>query len=416
MEYRMEEEIDLRQYIVILLKAKYWIIGATIVAAALALGVSFLIPPTFEATALVSITKPRYTVQFDPRVATDDTMVPNQTFLDLALSDSIMLKLIADMGNSLQADEQSVRVLKEMLKATSGSDSSIIQLTASNHNPERTSSLVNRWAALFVAQTNALYGQSQSDLAFFQEQLTQAQQLLSQAEEDLISFQAQNETAVLQEQIADKRALVKAYLKVARDSSLLLQDARSLRTRLQAQNTELDTSLGDELMMLLLQVDIYHEGEWPFVLQMSSQQGLADKTVSEQIALLDALIEAWESKLAFSEQKAQALEPALLDLQAELAQLGAEETRLTLAKNVAQETVLTLARKVAEMKIMTQDQGQDVRVASLAAVPDEPISPRKALNTAVAGALGLLSGSMYAFGRAYWKGELEQSEPRAESL
>ena len=63
----MEEEIDLRAYVLVLLKYWKWIIGTTGAAAVVALVVSFLLPPTYEATALVAIKAPQYVMQFDPR-------------------------------------------------------------------------------------------------------------------------------------------------------------------------------------------------------------------------------------------------------------------------------------------------------------------------------------------------------------
>jgi len=50
----IEEEIDLREYVLILLKYWKWIAGLTLIAAVVALIVSLLLPPTYEATALRS--------------------------------------------------------------------------------------------------------------------------------------------------------------------------------------------------------------------------------------------------------------------------------------------------------------------------------------------------------------------------
>ncbi|NCF68576.1 MAG: lipopolysaccharide biosynthesis protein, partial [Chloroflexi bacterium] len=54
----MEEEIDLRPYVEALLRNWKWIIGAGILAALIALGFSFLMPSTYEATALVAVSEP----------------------------------------------------------------------------------------------------------------------------------------------------------------------------------------------------------------------------------------------------------------------------------------------------------------------------------------------------------------------
>lgn len=61
------------------------------------------------------------------------------------------------------------------------------------------------------------------------------------------------------------------------------------------------------------------------------------------------------------------------------------------------QTYTTLARKMAEAKIAVEDTGGAVQLASRVAVPVEDVRPRKALNTAVAGSLGLTVGMLGAF-------------------
>ena len=64
----MEEEIELRPYIELLVKRWYLIVGAALVAAIVAFVVSSMQPAEYEATALVAITEPQLRVQFEPRI------------------------------------------------------------------------------------------------------------------------------------------------------------------------------------------------------------------------------------------------------------------------------------------------------------------------------------------------------------
>ena len=52
----MEEEIDLRPYIEALISKWYWIVGAAVVAGVVAFIVTSMLPPSYEATALVAVT------------------------------------------------------------------------------------------------------------------------------------------------------------------------------------------------------------------------------------------------------------------------------------------------------------------------------------------------------------------------
>ena len=87
MGLNMEDEIDLRAYIGILLKNKYWIAGLTVLAAAVAFGVSALLPATYRSTALVTVTKPSYDVRFDSRlVARIDDQPSDKVYPALAIA------------------------------------------------------------------------------------------------------------------------------------------------------------------------------------------------------------------------------------------------------------------------------------------------------------------------------------------
>ena len=401
----MEEEIDLRAYIAVLLKHKYWIGGLVVIAALVAFGVSSMLSPTYEATALVAITQPRYAMRFDPKFATmDNIQPPYKAYPDLAVGDEILSKLIDDLGSELEAEEQRVRAVRAMVKAETGGDPSIVRLIVRNGNPERAARVANRWAALFVAQVNELYGQSEEELAFFEERLAGAQETLARAEQDLIGFQAHNEAAILEQQLSSKQDSLRGYLDSAHAVRLVVQDARSLQDRLRAQDASAQLSSGEELAALLLEVNVRKAEESAIQLQISTQRGQTDKTVGEQIALLDALVRALQDKLVALEQDAKSLEPDILRLQESLARANAQEEQLTLARDVAQETVLTLSRKVAEAQIAAQDTTGEVRLASYAVSPDQPVSPRRVLNTSIAGVLGFFVGVFAAFAIEYWRG------------
>jgi len=70
---------------------------------------------------------------------------------------------------------------------------------------------------------------------------------------------------------------------------------------------------------------------------------------------------------------------------------------------------MTLAHKVEEARIAVEDATGDVRLVSQAAAPERPVGPRKMLNTAVAGALGLMIGVFGAFALEWWR-ESEENE------
>ena len=135
----------------------------------------------------------------------------------------------------------------------------------------------------------------------------------------------------------------------------------------------------------------------PIQLQIGGSGSLASRTVSEQVALLDALINALQDKAIEIRREITALEPEILELQEAQQAAQVELDGLARSRDVARDTYFTLARKLDEVNVAAQDESGEVRLASQAAVPTDPVSPRKALNTVFGGLLGLMVGIAAAF-------------------
>jgi uncharacterized protein involved in exopolysaccharide biosynthesis len=290
-----------------------------------------------------------------------------------------------------------------MLEAKNAVDPSIVQLSVKGGDPQRTTTIANRWAMRFVEAANDLYAPSKDELTFYEEQQADAEDDLAQAEQDLIDFQARNQATILTVQLNNKRDALDEHLAVARSVALIVQDAQALRDRLRAEDERAAASPSDELTSLLLEIDALNRTELPIQLQISVQQDLGGRTVADQVAFLDSLIQVLEGKRTVLEREAEALEPDILDLQERLEEVQAQEERLETVKDLARDTFMALSRKVTEARIAAQDTTGDVRLASLAALPQDHVSPRTLLNVAVAGALGLILGVLSAFAIEYWQ-------------
>jgi succinoglycan biosynthesis transport protein ExoP len=410
----LEDEIDLRAYVTILFRHKFWIAGLSLIAALTAFGVSSLMPPTYEATALVAAIKPSYLIQFDPRVQTVQTQSDLQpsyrAYPALALGDGLVAKLEGALAAELSSTPYPLAELQKKMEAQGGTDASIIELTVKDEDPERAATIVNLWAELFVESTNQLYGKSEQDLALFEGQLPEAEQVLSSAEQALIDFQALNQAGILGTQLESKRTALGQYLAGARMLRMIIEDAKSLHARLSTQDPSLRASLSDEIASLFVEIESLNSDGLPIQLQLSGQQGLSEKTVGEQATYLASLIRALEDKCVILEAEAEGLEPDILRLQQRLQEEQTREGRLSMARGIAEETYRTLTRKVAETRIAAQDTEASVRLASRAAVPSIPVAPRRLMNTLLAGALGFCVGVLGAFGVEYWRSGTPERE------
>jgi uncharacterized protein involved in exopolysaccharide biosynthesis len=393
----MEDEIDLGKYFKVLIRHWKLIAGLTIVASLAALIVSVLLPPTYEATSLIVVTRLRNQYQFDPRIQTQVDQQPYKAYPELALTDNLLTRVVAALGDQLKPEERDLEALRERLSAGAGADPSLVRLSVTSDKPQQAQTIANIWASLYVTYTNDLYQQRSGSAIFFETQAAEAKDRLAAAEQGLVDFQAKNPLNVLTAQFNSKQTELANYLTASQTITMVIQDARSLQQQLAQQDVNSPSSLSDQLAALYMQVDALNsKADIPIQLQISGAGSLSNRTVAEQTALLSTLIKVLQDKSIEIQQQIKALEPDILALQQAQQSAQVELDRLTRERDVAKDTYLTLTRKVNETDLAAQDSGGGVQLASQASLPG-PVSGRKLLNVILGGLLGLIIGVIAAF-------------------
>jgi succinoglycan biosynthesis transport protein ExoP len=407
----VEEEIDLRQYVKVLIRYWMWIVGLALVAAVVAFVVSLRQPPTYEASAVVIITEPRYQIRFDPRIETMQGWTPAyKAFPTLATSDEVLQTVLDTYVPSPEAgiEEWGLGTLSGMVEATSEGDPSLVVFKVRCRSPEDAAAIANLWADVLAELGNEIQSESEEDVAFFEKQLAQAEQALDEADAALIEFQARNQTSIVNAQLESLRQAQTDYLADQRAIARIIQDIQGLRGQLAQQPEDSPASLADDITALFLQIKAFNaeasaEASTPIQLQVNSAESLSDKSLAEQIALLDDLVSTLQAKSSEIDERLAELGPQILALQQQLEEINAESNRLTRARELARDTYMTLARKLEEARISAQEENGVLQVGSHAAVPERPVGPRKMFNAAVAGALGLMLGVFGAFAVEWWR-------------
>src|SRR5687768_10655713 len=133
-----------------------------------------MLPPTYEAAALVAVTEPRYLLQFDPRFQTVNDIQPAaQAYPELAVSDDVLSELLAGV-TPRPANIETLGQLRKIVTAEPGADPSLVRLVVRSQDAEEAARLANTWAELFVVRADKLYsGQTEDQVSFFEGQLEQ---------------------------------------------------------------------------------------------------------------------------------------------------------------------------------------------------------------------------------------------------
>lgn len=402
----MEEVIDLRPYLQIIIRNTKWIVSTAFIFAIVTFFVIRSSPEIYEASALIIILGESDIFQFDPRIQTIPGNEPNNALPELAISSNLLLELLESdtlSGSGIETLDD----LQKILQAETGSDRSLIRLIVKNADRSLAARIANRWAELFVNQANSIYGtQSDEKVLFFQEQLSQSKTELETAESNLIEFQQINRTDIISNTLAFYNEEQSLHLNNQQSLVRLAQDTEQLRNQLTDIPANTPISFSEQLTALNMQLEAYNsDATVPIFVQLDQGFDLIGSTRNEQVAFLDRLTDLLQFKLTIVENRLDTLEPQILDLQKEWQEAVVENDRLTRNRTIAEETYISLARKVQEEQITSQDTDTGFRLVSPAAIPDKPEGRRTLFFTTLAGFAGLMISTMIILTTAWWRQE-----------
>ena len=406
----MEEEIDLREYMDVIVKRWKLVLGIPFLAVLVAALVSLLLPPVYEAKAGVLIVKSKSEITFEPKYRTLteedlaraglDIKARRQALEALVKSSSVAAEVIAKVGSILEPEERDVSALLEMVETESNGD--LIGIKVRGEDPGEVAAIANAWGEVYEEYINRLYSGMPQSLSDIQVQASEAKESYQEAEEALARFLGDNRIDLLTREIQARQDALADYYAAQRQLDRLIADAEALRDQLRrATSSSPPTAAGDSLATLFLRANAFTlSSGLPAQLQLSLDQLPAyGEDVAQQIGEIEALIANLQARKEEIEAflREGTLEQELLDLQEELEREQARQRELTQARDLAWETYQTLARKEAEVQVASQVQDTEVRFAVPAVEPERPVAPKKMMNIAIAGVLGLMVGVFGAF-------------------
>jgi len=437
--------MEIRWYYKVIAQSKKWIIIISLIPTLVALSVSLVIPPTYEAETGVLLFKSKSNVSFDPRFETisEDDLIRlsgqdprRQTLAALAVSDQVLSQTWTALPAEVQA-EWTLQMLKE--KVHVGNVGNLLQLSVQTKDPEEAAQIANLWAQVFVRQANQAYTQPAATIDTVVGQTQQKHQLYQTTEQALITFLEENAIGELQFNIdlktqalkdiqsvyqsAARTGLIKALL-TQQEMPILLASLQNLRDKIAPQAGETLVDPVTQTALILLIADAFTLGaDLPVNIQLllSNTAEFRPTTVqtleaTDQVlaALHNLQIEAGiiaNQQVEVVVDVLQANENLLAEIKTlnrDLNQMkSALETELAVQKELianrdrAWEDYLTLSRKEAELTISAQTEQTEVVVAAEAMAPEKPVAPVLLLNVGIGLAFGLLASLAVVFVRAY---------------
>jgi len=398
------QEVELIDYLRVLWRQK-WVILLTFVAAvAAAYSVSRAIAPTYQTrTSLLLL--PPLSSQLEAE-AVGSRLAP-EAYQELAVSTSI-LQMVAERVDSLGSTKLAALRgrFSVTVKRLSGAGELLLTATVRGTNPDQLPVIAEAWTAAF-AET---YGE------FFQDRIARSYSYVSEnyaKTETELSLLISERTTLLLEHPID---LLQAELASLLESMILNQqllDTVRLERDIAAVRL---AALVDELELQPL-AHVLHSSIPLDSLIAAAASGLATRDIetlagirteseelnttyenlNAQISSERATLRALEEEIALREREALRLRRAVGDKQTEVTDVGAK-----LENSNRQIGLLTaahgkLAASLQDAKIALAETPEPIRVIDEALVPLSPLASKTATNIAVAGFLGLIVGTLFAF-------------------
>lgn len=227
--WELDDEIDLRHYIQVLIDWRREILLLAIMIAGVA-GFAILLlrvldSPQYQATATIAIARVKSDITFDDRFRTSsDTGLSTlqssdnsrrAALLGLVDNGSIAQAVIQELGDTLREENQNPGILLTMIdaeiikRADTRAESDLIAIHATADSPEKATAIANAWAKHYVEQVNTLYGQVPPEvLVSVETELEKADQEFQSLQVALEEFVADNQIMKLTRVITETQGII----------------------------------------------------------------------------------------------------------------------------------------------------------------------------------------------------------------
>ena len=398
----LEEEIDLRPYIAVLLNNKLLLLLSVVLATIGAYFSTFLLSPTYQTSSIVAFVELDTLFQFNESIVSQNSIQPFSAIPELATSNQVLTLLLEELDSD---DYVNTAQIRRQLEAELGRDSRVIALSVSAHTPEEAARIANAWATVFVNWANDIFlGQGGDQVRYYEEQLVFADQLLAEKTAEWIKFQQLDQSSVISSTLAfsiDQRI---SYLRQVQEIDNLILDIKTYRSTIESLPKDKPVPVTDQLTYFQLQSRAFQGiDSLPLIVQISGETTATPVLPDEHIARIDSLLDALENQKTSIDTEVSELSPEILQLQEENAILEARSFQLQNELSVARESIRSLAYQVEAERLTSENLTRGFQFASRAEIPLNPDSPNRLLITVVVGLLALLLGVAFLFGRQWYQ-------------
>jgi uncharacterized protein involved in exopolysaccharide biosynthesis len=400
-----EEEIDLREYINVLLKRKGIIILIFLIAVITAAIASyFIIEPVYHANTVITV--------LEPKIVNSIVIEPSlEDYKNLITDKALEEELIQKLNLSKPPFELISYDLEQMLAIELPKSTNLIKMNLQASNPKLIKDIINTWTTLFVEKNKGFYFREVTKAKIgIEEKFKLAEQEFFEIEKKLMKSNETNNVETIESEIKY------ATTRISNFRSRLIDIQISLEKE-NAKKEQIITAINEQEKILKLNKSIVDNQFFQQLISNISDDNLEITNLSyvdevtnpiyynlvQQLISTDICIVSLMAEEGQLEKNINDFVVSFEDLQKELTEKKLILNQLD-REYCAKEKMYNIFYKQAEEIWLTETTEEDLlKISSLAYEPKSPIKPNKKLNIAIAGVLGLFIGIFVAFFMEFWQ-------------
>jgi capsular polysaccharide biosynthesis protein len=448
-DWEPTDQVSLADYVLVLWRRRLLIVGVTLGFGLLAFLFSMTMPKQYRATAILLVQPPSFSTELRPEPLSVETY---QSLVDSGYLKSLVRQQLVEDGTL--GEKESFGVLKAEIhqsgtRAQAGY-SPFIDLTVTANGAEKARVIADTWAQIAIQESGGLASRGQQGTLDFirneypttRDRLTeleaqlketedkydkQLQNLQDQWDRRIMAFKTEWDIGVLQNQADAIKGRLTANVVALNNLQLDIKETRDTLEQLKAEikqhpefvvtskaitddalwekiGRDFNSGTASELQNLKLHSQVLNPVYQSLLQRVADTQVRYETQVPQEQHLKD--------QIASQQKELRDLNGLILEKQFELDKMTREkETALTLLGRErdyhltslrrevesTRETFKTLSGKWESARMTQAEQDQDIKIGSLAAAPNGPVSPRPLINTAIALVVGFMLSIMLAF-------------------
>lgn len=434
-----EEEISLQELWQTLMKRKWLIIGITVCAMVVAYFASRAMTPIYEAEATFIIKSGASGLALPFGDLTGLAGVgggasPARNYAEIIKSRTVLDQSLAQLGLEPEVNAPSMKELRDAINVQLVAQTDVVSLKVQLSDRRMACDLANELIDVLIEHNlNMNQSASRSAREFLAKQVEDSSLKLFEAEERLLSVKAGQKIVA---PTAETEALLKRLVELGLQQATIditVDQMRAKADKVREQLTGMsETVISSEsvvedpvvrqyrarLAESELQLAVAREkytDKHPEVQRLEKEIDEIKTDLSSAVAIvvgtqvsspnpmrqaLIAQVAEAEAQMTAARAQQEAMGKLIAQEEAKLEKLPAKE--LSLARvmrefELAQQIYIMLRTKYEEVRLTEQMQVSDIFPLDVAIEPEKPVKPRKMLNTAIAGILGVFVGVAAAF-------------------